>query len=93
MKRSKKLQEEIEKIRSKLEDVNLNKLNINEVSKLNNYIEIMMLERECKLIKEFEAKIDKEIKHIKEIMWCNAHDKGLLEDLIKRLEELSEVKE
>jgi len=36
--------------------------------------------------------LEKIKKHIKEIMWENAHDKGLLEDLIKFIERLEENK-
>ena len=33
-------------------------------------------------ISEFK---DKLVKHIKSVMWCNAHDVGLLEDLIIKI--------
>jgi hypothetical protein len=39
-------------------------------------------EGKAQAISEFK---DKLVKHIKSVMWCNAHDIGLLEDLIIKI--------
>lgn len=38
--------------------------------------------------KETTEKVKKLKEHIKEIMWCNAHDVGLLEDLIIKIDRI-----
>lgn len=74
MKTIKELEKEIEEERIKLKSVDIKKLNTKEVIKLNDYIEIIMKEREIVVLKDVLKLIDD---------WLKENTKGLKKDFDK----------
>lgn len=56
---------------------------------MNTEYEKGLLRQHDKLTSQFQESLKRLKEHIKEVMWCNAHDKGLLEDLIRFIDDLS----
>jgi hypothetical protein len=82
MKTIKELEKEKEKNRLVLQDVDFKKIDFKEFGKLNNYIEILALEREIQTLKDVRNRANA---HFSNYCTCKVRGRDCMNELIKEI--------